>query len=249
MTLFSFKSPKGWVNSHGFYFDNSISEQQVKIRILELWSDQSKLFRINDCYILLEPNIKHVFVEKSLGSPLIRQFGVLSNVILNASNEIPITSNVQNFILAKSGSLQKIELNNELTFDPSVWINLSNYHEQITDTLGFIKKPQIKKKLHKITIRETLNEASLQDSPELKQTLKNLDKVSQGEYKTGSSRGIGFGVFFSGLRRIFQVKGFGTNKYSSNMQSQHNHPHDRENFQNTGFPEYGISQEITRSFF
>lgn len=203
MRSLNFRHPKGRVLAQGFFFDLLIPENTLKQRVLDLWENNSKFYKFEFGYVLLQKKPTPEFVESCLGAPLIGQENILSNVLLDTTSESATVPEAVSVCLAVNGELKLIELTNDTLCDPSLWLDLDHYNEVITDTLGEIRKPDVVADKKDVSVREALGDPQLKESTDLKKTLDRLGEISRSEASEPNTSGVGLSNLFSRLKRAF----------------------------------------------
>lgn len=206
----NFTYPKGRISIYGYLFNSpqknqTHSDEEIKNRIIHLWCEGAVLHQTDIGYLLLFQKPLTTLVDKASGTPILKQFGHYSNVIWPSAEGLPTDMHQQSLFFIQHDSCNTINLGVESKYDPSLWLDLSQYKEHPLTTLGAIHSPKITKSQSGKSIRTVLNDEALAESTELKATLKKLQSIEQGnELNKNESRGSALNALTSSIKGMFQ---------------------------------------------
>lgn len=149
---------RGTVLAEGFLFSaKTLTEQEMRRRILSLWQSNAKVFRSNNDLIMLFPQKFRIDCRYSIGLPLVRFDGVLSSFPLQKRDLEHFLDFNEAIILVNEGIIETIFLKDLPIEDVSMWFDISAFRVVETQTLGEVKtKPVVIEKIENIDLREEL---------------------------------------------------------------------------------------------
>lgn len=203
--MYNYCYPKGRFLAHGFFFDDRIPLESIQQKVLELWSQDTQLYKTDYGFVIILAQAVPCFIEEVFGAPLIRQFGAISNVLWQSVDTLPERKTANPFWLLQQGECVELSLSADKFFDPSLWLDLTNYVEIKMLTLGSIGKPAFKDIKTNVSVRDVLNEKSLDESLELTSVLKKLEDVKLCKEVTERKGGGRLSAFFFGFKSLFNA--------------------------------------------
>lgn len=237
----------------------------MRRRILLLWQNDARLFRLENDLILLFLQSFRVDCRRAAGLPLVRYGEFLASFPLGKNDSEFFEQTGESLNLLDEGRVKQFQISNLKTENPADWFDISVFQILETETLGEVKtKPVVVEKIEEINLREELAEVPKADS-QLSEILQNLKekKAQMDAQKSGNKSGVygnsstGFGEsvggiasgFFGALRGIGGLFGSLFNSFgSSGSGGNYQNSSSGGNWQGSGF-EQSKSPGIFKKWF
>src|SRR5262245_30366498 len=128
---------RGFVAARGLLIaPRLIGEAAARQRVLELWSPRASVFELDEGYLVLLPEPKHLRAEAAPGEVLVEQDGRLYSAPLLEDEIAALAPPEHALVLVRGGRALIAEADAEARIDPAVWLEVGELEVLEANTLG-----------------------------------------------------------------------------------------------------------------
>lgn len=119
-------SHRGSIQASGYFFDTLlVPEMQARARILAIWQDGAKVYRIAQGLLLELPATQRIDCRAALGTPLVRENGLLLAAPLAADELKMLAAPLNSLVLVRGGIAEAHAVDEGMREETANWIDTS----------------------------------------------------------------------------------------------------------------------------